>query len=133
MDKFQKLDCVKGLLMGMDRQLDDLYKKEGDATIVKKLRDIIVNKYYESIKDFLNKDECGKGSGWKKIIVNGTNTSVLNNSVTYEGIVQLAGFDKTTKLTVTFSSKNYEGTLCEGQQTAIEHDMIFNVADTSEA
>lgn len=57
MNIFQKLDCVKGLLMGMDGQLNDLYKKGGDESILLKTRELIVNKYYDAIKDFLNKKE----------------------------------------------------------------------------
>jgi hypothetical protein len=54
MDKFQRLDCVKGLLMSMDNQLNDIYKRNGDLSIEKELKGVITDKYHEAILNFLN-------------------------------------------------------------------------------
>lgn len=53
MKKYQRLDCVKGLLMSMDNQLNELFQKDN---LPENMKDVIVNKYYDSIINFLNKE-----------------------------------------------------------------------------
>lgn len=57
MNRYQKLDCAKGLLMGMDTQLNDLYAKKWNSDSEKKARKIIVDKYYEAVQELLDEGE----------------------------------------------------------------------------
>jgi len=53
MDNYKKLDCVKGLLMGMDRQLQALW----DKSIGEEAQNIVIDRYYEAIINFLNEED----------------------------------------------------------------------------
>jgi len=55
MDRYQKLDCVKGLLMSMDSQLRDYFQKDN---LPENLKEKIVDKYFEAIQELL--DEKGE-------------------------------------------------------------------------
>lgn len=57
LNRYQKLDCAKGLLMGMDKQLDDLYKKKWDVDSEKKVEKIIIDKYFEAVQELLDEEE----------------------------------------------------------------------------
>lgn len=54
MDKYQKLDCVKGLLMSMDSQLNNYFQKDN---LPKNLKNKIVDKYFEAVQELLDKGE----------------------------------------------------------------------------
>jgi len=54
MDRYQKLDCIKGLLMSMDKQLDDLFQKDN---LPENMKNVIVNKYFEAVQELLDEGE----------------------------------------------------------------------------
>lgn len=75
------------------------------------------------------------------IIVNGKNVdlsdfgwrAIDDNYLSYEFIVDRAGYTPNRVLSVVYSSKFNEGILLVGGLVKIENGMIFNVADTSNA
>jgi len=54
MDRYQKLDCIKGLLMSMDLQLDKLFQKDN---LPENMKNVIVNKYFEAVQELLDEGE----------------------------------------------------------------------------
>jgi len=59
MDSFKKIACVKGLIIGMEEELYKYFQKDN---LPKNLRDTIINEYYKSIVEFLNKEETNENT-----------------------------------------------------------------------
>lgn len=82
-----------------------------------------------------------------RIILNGRTVLVgehgglfqtISGRVSYEDIVEWAGYGPGRILSVTYSTRRAgdeqrQGSLSPGRSTAIEDGMVFNVADTSNA
>ncbi len=140
MTRYQKLDCVKGLLMGMDKQLDDLYKKKMDASIEKQLEKVVVDKYYEAVQELLDEGEPTndpeKEEEFVEVIINGEWYSVPFSGIGYDYVVAKAGFDNSKVLTVIYNSDTVNGSLNFEEKTVRvtpESNMIFNVSNTTGA
>ncbi len=135
MDNYQRLDCVKGLLMGMDKQLNDLFQKDN---LPENVKTIIVNKYFEAAQELLDEGETVQekilaGLGKVKIVVNGKKWLVPEKSISYKELVQLAGFDKNNlALTITYNSNTYSGKVCYDEFVKLNNSMVFNVVDTGD-
>lgn len=54
MDKYLKLQCVKGLLMGLEEQLGMRFQKDN---LPENVKTIMVDKYYDAIKEQLDEPE----------------------------------------------------------------------------
>ena len=72
-----------------------------------------------------------------KIIVNGKTHELNSNpgqpfyTISYETIVELAGYRPHRVLTVTYAHADRSGILIPCQRCVVEEGQIFNVADTS--
>jgi len=64
------------------------------------------------------------GNHWK------TDEKTMFNRISYESIVTMAGYYPGDVLTVTYSSKDHDGSLINGQHCKLSEGMIFNVFNT---
>ncbi len=142
MDKYLKLQCVKGLLMNLEEQLGMRFQKDN---LPENVKTIIVDKYYDAINEQFNEPEKAKEDlpleYTFNIIVNGKRHVVRtqeNQTIDWEKIVLLSDLVKTGKeiLTVTFTYnqddiKNSGGLLEVSDSINVKEDMIFNVCNTS--
>jgi hypothetical protein len=72
------------------------------------------------------------------IYINGKQTYVARQEVTYEQILAHAGFDPKRIITVTYrtrrsSDEQRQGTMTPGKVVAAEDGMLFDACDTSNA
>ena len=134
MDKYRKMQCVRGLLISLDEQLarHDQLSKGSDAESENK----IVDHYYNAIKEQLKQSEdiekkefiialhkqgvisenqkmellnkVEENSNFKTIIVNGKKHNIIYNKLSYHKILELAFGVKypNRNYTMTFSYRN---------------------------
>ena len=157
MDKYMKLQCVKGLLMSLEEQLGMRFQKDG---LTENEKRIITEKYYDAIQEQLDEPEKAKedidlkkdnvqeileetnqidDSQVKKIMINGIRKPILSDQLTYSELLDLA-FEKpnlSTEYTITYSYKDKfdrSGSIILGDDPiTIKDDMVFNITDTSKA
>lgn len=80
-----------------------------------------------------NDNRAPGGAKHLTIIVNGTQEVWTDNHITYEQVVQLAFPGETNFLyTVTYSNMHgKDGSLAQGQQTALKDGTVFTVGKTN--
>ena len=83
MDKYLKLQCVKGLLMSLDEQLGMRFQKEGLSESTKL---IITDKYYDAILEQLEEEENIKK---KKFIIDLHKSGVITENQKQNLLIQL--------------------------------------------
>lgn len=138
MDKYMKLMAVKGLIISMEEQLYMRFQKDG---MNEKLKEVIVDKYYDAIKEQLDELEKAKEdtANVKVIIINGKKHNIIYNKLSYHKILELAYGGKYINghYTMTYSYDNgdhrHGGSVTSEAIMTIVDGMIFNVIDTSKA
>ena len=153
MDKYRKMQCVKGLLVSLDEQLAryDVLNKGVDS------EDKIIDHYFDAIKEKLKQSEdiekkefiialhkqgvisenqkmellnkVEENSNFKTIIVNGKKHNIIYNKLSYHKILELAFGVKypNRNYTMTFSYRNEDASA--SGRGSVTPDQIITIID----
>lgn len=135
MDKYQKLKAVQGLIMSLDEQI---YRNDQNK-VKEEEYEILLNKYYKSILEFLQKEENTKKQKIKSYVinVNGVANAFHEETINWEQVIGLTNLlygDEILTITYSHGDKDKpQGTLDVNEVIKVKDKMIFNVVITTGA
>lgn len=137
MDKYLQLQCVKGLLLSLDDQLYQRFQKYGDDEKLS-VKKVIVDKYYDAIKEQLNEPEKANEDHAVDscvITVNDVKHDFYEQTISWEQVIALTNLALTGNelLTIAYIHDNKSTILEVNDVIPIQDKMVFNVEKTTGA